>query len=196
MQSHKVDVTLDVIDRKEVAHHIEQHTTILETGIILNLDLRQARQNARLRGEQLDQRLHAIEYTRSVVTLDRNTLLLSDFQAISTRNLAIAQIDESHSVRERFHDSLRASLCGLRYYDLQRHTEIVIGIVGQIFGRELQIGLGADHRLARQQIAAIARNDGLDGFGNDVELCFDVLSRADRSDQHSNECEKFCLHCV
>ena len=51
MQRHKVDIALDVIHGEEVAHHIEQQTTILEAGIVLNLDLGQTGQNACLRGQ-------------------------------------------------------------------------------------------------------------------------------------------------
>ena len=84
MESHEINVTLQVTDRKEMAHNIEMHAPILKTGIIVDGQCRKYRYGSCSDREQLYERLNAIKHPCSVGTFNCNANLRFNTQTIST----------------------------------------------------------------------------------------------------------------
>lgn len=158
MERHQVDQALDVVDAEEMARDVEHHAAPAEAGRVVDLDGGHA-QHATAgrfvldrRGQQLPQRLHAVEESRGMFRGDDDARLSGrETIALSSRAGAGAQIENDRPVARH---AGRVELDILRRRGCRRdHPRERAPRRGRGLGRDHDAGVARDvERFARPKI--------------------------------------------
>ena len=172
VECHPIDKLFDIFHREKVAHHIEVHTTEMESGMVFNGAEGQARHIAGSRGQQLNERTHAIEKAlRCLVVCHDVNAIAVDGHGVGTFGdgfIVIVTLNKDRGVALAFHNG-------------QMQIEICFAIVLQIFGSDACIGISGINAHPLLQLQVSGRVGGKDGVGlrNNGNFC--IGSRSHQS---------------
>ena len=160
VQCQPVDVFLDIGHREEVAHHVEQHAAVAEAGSVVDAPGRNVGDEASPGGQQLQERLHAVEEAGLVVAGD------GDAGAVDLQGVALVGTAAGNA--ELDGRLAGPGACG----HAQRQAQILLAVAGQVLRRLCGLSRWGHHEGAARDHEVPA--GGVDtrgcGAGNDVVL--------------------------
>ena len=156
VQRQIVDIAFYVFHREEMPDAVEVHAPVFETGIIADRHRPDDGQHSRPGRQHLDEALHAIEHTRTVISLDTDRFG-SNREGISARGLPVFPVGKDDQILAR-----------IFLGQGQTVSEMAVEVVDEVLGRFFRLFVGCIHARCAGNGKLPLSGGHLNGFGDDV----------------------------